>query len=96
MAIEINPTIFFHTGIVITNGITETSFVSKESKILNHWSSAVPKKYKQNTSLGDLHTALKISSNFELEKQRIKNIYFSVNFPNSFIPSTFDSYQEIC
>ena len=38
----------------------------------NHWSSAVPKMYKRNAILGDLHRAHKISSNFELQKLRIK------------------------
>ena len=60
---------------MIKNGIIETSVAVKESKIPNHGSSAVPKKYKRNAILGDLHRANEISSNFELEKSvLIKNI----------------------
>ena len=37
---------------MIKNSIIETSVAVKESKIPNHWSSAVPKKYKKNSILG--------------------------------------------
>ena len=37
-----------------------------------------------------------MSSNFELEKQRIKKKYLNVNFPYNFIQSTFNSYQQKC
>ena len=57
---------------------------------------AVPKKYKRNAILGDLHRAHKISNNFELEKQRIEKKHLSVNFPYKFIQSTFNSYQQKC
>ena len=96
LTIEINPSKFLDMEIMIINGIIETSVAVKESKIPNHWSSAVPKKYKRNAILGDLHRAHKISSNFELEKQRIKKKYLSVNFPYNFIQSTFNSYQQKC
>ena len=66
------------TEIIIKNGIIETSVAVKESKIPNHWSSAVPKKYKRNAILGDLHRAHKISNNFELEEQHIKKKYLSI------------------
>ena len=62
---------------IIKNYIIETYVVVKESKISNHWSSAVLKKYKRNAVLGDLHKAYKISSNFELEKHRIMKNYLS-------------------
>ena len=81
---------------MIKNGIIETLVEVKESKIPIHWSSAVPKNYKRNVILRDLHRAHKISSNFELEKQRIKKKYLSVNFPYNFFQSTFNSYQQKC
>ena len=40
--------------------------------------------------------AHKISSNFALEKERIKKRYLSVNFPHNFIQSTLNSYQQKC
>ena len=90
MTIEVNPSKFLVTEIMVKTGIIETYVVVKESKIPNHWSSAVPKKYKRNAILGDF------SSNFELENQRIKKKYLSVNFPYNFIQSTFNSYQQKC
>ena len=81
---------------MIKNGISETSVAVKESKIPNHWSSAVLKKYKRNAILGDLHRSHKISSNFKLPKQRNKKKYFSVNFLYNFIQCTFNSYQQKC
>ena len=64
LTIEVNPSKFLDVEIVIKNGIFEISFAVKESKILNHWSLGVPKKYKRNAILGDLHKAHKMSSNF--------------------------------
>ena len=78
---EVNPSKFLDMEIMVKNGIIETSVVVKESKIPNHWSSAFPKKYKPNTILGDLHRANKTSSNFELEKQRIKKNISSLISP---------------
>ena len=96
LTIKVNPSKFLDTEIMIKNGIIETSVPVKESKIPNHWSSAVTKKYKRNAILGDLHRAHKISSNFELEKQRIKKKYLSVNFPYNIVQFTFNSYQQKC
>ena len=73
VTIEVNPSKFLDTEIMIKNSIIETSFAVQESKIPNHWSSAVLKNYKRNVILGDSYRTHKISSNFELEKQHIKN-----------------------
>ena len=45
---QLNPSKFLDIGILIKNGITETSVAINESKIPNHWSSAVPKQYNRN------------------------------------------------
>ena len=68
MTKEVNPSKFLVTEIMIKNDLIQKYVVVKESKISNHWSLAVPKKYKQNAILGDLHRTHKISINFELEK----------------------------
>ena len=80
LTLEVNPSKSLNTEIMIKNVIIETSVVVKESKIPNHWSSAVPKKYKRDAILGDLQKAHGISSNFELENQCIKKKYLSINF----------------
>ena len=72
LTIEVNSSKFLDIEIMINDDITEASVVVAESKIPNNWSSAVSKKYKRNAILGDLHMLHKISSNFELEEQRIK------------------------
>ena len=41
--------------IMTKNSIIQTSSEVKESKIPNHWPSVLPKKYKRNEILGDLH-----------------------------------------
>ena len=76
LTIEINPSKFLDMEIMIKNGIIETSVAVKGSKIPIHGSSAVPKKYKGNAILGDLHRANKVWSNFELVKKSVlrKNI----------------------
>ena len=55
LTLEINPSKSLYTEIMVKNAIIETSVVVKESKIPNHWSSAVPKKYKRDAIVGDLH-----------------------------------------
>ena len=45
---QLNPSKFLDIGILIKNGIIETSVAINESKIPNHWSSAVQKQYNQN------------------------------------------------
>ena len=96
LTIEVNPSKFLDTEIIIKNGIIETSVAVKESKVCNHWSSSVPKKYQRNAILGDLHRAHKISSNFELEKQYIrKKILTLVSHTISF-SFTFIHYQQKC
>ena len=96
LTIEVNPSKLLDTEITIKNGIIETSVVVRESKLLDHWSSTVSKKYKRNAILGDLHRVHKISSKFELGKQPIKKKYLSANFPYNFIEFAFNSYQLKC
>ena len=52
LTVEVNPCKFLDTEILIKNGIIEISVAVKESKIPNHWSSAVPNKYNRNATLG--------------------------------------------
>ena len=91
----VNPSKFLVLEIMIKNGIIKTFVAVKESKIKipKHWSSAVPRRYKWNGILRDLHRASKISSNFELNKQCNKKKYLSVNFLCNLCQSTFNAYQ---
>ena len=64
LTIEINPPKFLDTGFIISNNEVVTSVHRKESKLAVPWESEVPKHYKRNSLLGELHRAKKISSNF--------------------------------
>ena len=46
MTIEVKPSKFLNMEMMINNGIIETTAVVKESKVPDHWSSTVFKKYK--------------------------------------------------
>ena len=45
-SVEVNTRKFFNTEISQVNSPIHTSVVRKEAKTPNHWSSAIPKKYK--------------------------------------------------
>ena len=52
---ELNPKRFLDTNLEFENGIFITSFHHKETKLLTPWNSKIPKKYKHNVIIGDLH-----------------------------------------
>ena len=64
LTIEINPAKFLDTEIIILNNEVVTYVLRKENKLPVPWESKVPKHYKCNTLLGELHRIKKISSNF--------------------------------
>ena len=61
---EINPPKFLYTQIIISNNDVVTSVQRKESKLPFIWESKVPKHYKRNSLLGELHHSKKISFKF--------------------------------
>ena len=72
LTIEINPPKFLDTEIIISNNEVVTSVHRKESKLPVPWESKVPKHYKRNSLLGELHRAKKISLDFQKEVKNIK------------------------
>ena len=62
----------------------------KEMKLRFHWTSGVPKYYKKNVIIGDLHRVKNLSSNFEQEV-RIINKYIKASYP-FFFDSLIDSF----
>ena len=73
LTIEIYPPKFLDTEITILNNEVVTSVHRKESKLPAPWESKVPKHYKRNTLLGELHRVKKISSNFQKEVKKIND-----------------------
>ena len=72
LTIEVNPCKFIDTKIINNKGNITTEVFRKMSKLFVHWSSGVPKLYKRNTVIGDLHRSKRISSHFEMEINQIK------------------------
>ena len=78
--IEINPPKFLDTEIIILNNEVVTSVHRKESKLPVPWESKVPKHYKCNTLLGELHRAKGYPQVFRkklkiLKKNLVKQIF---------------------
>ena len=69
LTIEVNPSKFLDTSIKINNNTISTSVHLKETKLPIPWSSKVPKRYKRNAVVGDLHRAKRIGSDFDQQHQ---------------------------
>ena len=66
----------------------------KEMKLSFHWRSAVPKHYKKNVIIGDLHCVKNISSNFEQEVRIVRNKYIKAGYHFHFINSVIESFIQ--
>ena len=55
LTLELNPKRFLKTNLEFQNGILLTSIHRKETKLPTPWNSEIPKKYKHNVIIGDLH-----------------------------------------
>ena len=93
LTIEVNPTKFLDTQLFNQNGVYNTKVFRKETKIPNHWSSKIPKRYKRNSIKVDLHRAKKISSNFGEEMKYIKRKFIKADFPLPFVNSVIKEFQ---
>ena len=60
LTIENEPTKFLDTSLLRKGNSYAKSLHRKETKITNSWVSKVPKKYKKNAILSELHRAKKI------------------------------------
>jgi len=76
LTVEINPTKFLDTKLICVNGVYKTMVNRKETKLPIHWSSKIPKRYKRNSVLGDLHRAKRISSDFQTEVIQLNNLNY--------------------
>ena len=94
LTVEKSPSKLLDTKLLINNGIYETQVYRKETKILTHWSSNIPKRYKRNAISVDLHRSKRISSNFDTEVQIIKSKFKSVGYPLPFIDNVIRTFKE--
>ena len=67
LTIEITPKKFLDTKILRTSNQIQCFMYQKENKKPIHWNSAVPKSYKRNVIIGDVHRAKRISCDFDYE-----------------------------
>ena len=94
LTLEVNPTRFLDTKIILSEQECKTEVFRKENKITPHWSTSVPKRFKRNAINGDLSRADRISSDFKKEKQRIWSKYEKADYPPAFVKSVYRSYNE--
>ena len=53
----------------------------------------MPKRYKRNTILGNLHKSKRISSDFDTEIRAIKNKYSNAGYPICFVGSYINNFN---
>ena len=63
-------------------------------KQLTHWSLKIPKRYKHNIILGNLHRSNHISSIFSEEIKSISHKYENDDYPKRFVNSVIRQFQD--
>ena len=94
LTVEVNPKKFLDTEIISNSNLFETKVFHKDRKLTTHWSSAVPKRYKRNSILGDLHRAKEISSYFVDEVEYIRKRYKKAGYPHRFIEHVINDFMK--
>ena len=90
---EISPEYFLDTKIEIKNGNIHKSLHRKDAKLPSHWSSKIPKNYKRNSILTELHRAEKIADNFDSEIRKTRLKFKNAGFPSRYIESVINSHK---
>ena len=57
-----------------------------------HWSSRVPKRYREIAVTGDLHKSRKISSDFEMKIKVIKRKFQNADYLPKFLNSIINQF----
>ena len=94
LTIEVSPKKFLDTSLDLNNGIYNFKVHRKTTKQPTHWSSKIPKRYKRNMILGDLHRSFRISSDFNEEIKLISHKYHRADYPKRFVNSVIKQFQE--
>ena len=94
LTIEINPPKLLDIEIIILNNEVATSALRKERELPVPGEYKVPKHYKRNTLLRELHRVKKISSSFHEKVKKIKEKFSKVNFPLRFINSVAAQFTK--
>ena len=91
--VEVNPKKFLDTEMTFHHGHCVTNVYRKPNKLPVSWTSQVPKRYKRNAINGDLSRALRITSDFSLEVDRIKQKFTTAKYPVRFVESVIDQFK---
>ena len=65
--------------------------VSKRKQKTDSWNSAVPKSYKRNVIIADVHHGKRISCDFDYEISVIKKKYIKAGYPPKFVTSVLNT-----
>ena len=91
LTIEISPKKSLDTRILRTYNQIQCFMYQKEKKKPIHWNSAVPKSYKRNAIIGDVHRAKRISCDFNYEISVKKSKYVKAGYPPKFVTSVINT-----
>ena len=94
LTIEVSPTEFLDTHLFNQNGTYITQVHRKESKTPTHWSSCIPKRYKRNSIITDLHRAKRIATDFNKEVKIIRNKFIKADYPRGFINNVIKQFNQ--
>ena len=92
LTIEVNPKVFLDTALEINGSSYEKSLHRKDTKLPTHWTSKVPKRYKRNAIMTELHRAKSISDNFQNELNKTRTKYKGAGFPPRFVESVITQF----
>ena len=91
LTIEVNPCNLLDTKIINNKSNATTEVFRKTSKLPVYWP-RVPKRYKRNAVIGDLHRSKRISSNFEMKIKVIKLKFRNADYPPKFLSSVIHQF----
>ena len=94
LTVEVNAKRFLDTEILSNSNCFETKVFHKDRKLATHLSSAVPKRYKRNSILGDLHGAKVISSYFVDEVEYIRKKCKKAGYLHRFIEHVINGFMK--
>ena len=91
LTLELNRKRFLHANLEFQNGILIASVHRKETKLPTPWNSKIPKKYKRNVIIGDLHRSKQVST--DSKEKNIKNKFKKTDFPTKFIDCVIKGFE---
>jgi len=89
--VEENPDHFLDTAFSYSNKFI-CSIFKKPGKLLTHWKSEVPTKWKRNCITGALHRAKHISTDFEKDIKTLETSFIKAGYPKCFISHTINNF----